>query len=99
MLVDTGADYTLLPRIYAAILGVDLDKQCQHLSTSGIGGAEAVHLLRRLRMRLGPWIARVPVGFLSHDDVPPLLGRAGCLDKFDVRFARHRTTFTLPRQR
>ena len=97
MLVDTGADYTLLPQAYAAILGINLEKECRPLVTAGIGGAERVYLLPQLEMRLGSWPRRIPVGFLDHDDVPPLLGRIRCLDSFDVRFARHQTTFTLAR--
>lgn len=93
MLVDTGADYTLLPHLYATLLGVDLDTQCRRVVTAGIGGSERVYLLQGLGMRLGPWSRRIPVGFLDHDDVPPLLGRARCLDTFELRFARHRTMF------
>jgi hypothetical protein len=97
MLVDTGADYTLLPRAYATVLGVSLETQCRRVRTAGIGGTELVHLLPRLSMRLGPWSRRIPVGFLDHDDVPPLLGRVRCLDSFDVRLVRHQTTFRMPR--
>jgi hypothetical protein len=94
MLVDTGADYTLLPRAHATVLGVDVRRQCRRVATAGIGGVETVHLLPRLRMRLGPWSRLIPVGFLDRDDVPPLLGRTGCLDAFDVRFTGRRTTFS-----
>lgn len=96
MLVDSGADYSLLPGVYAAVLGVDLTRDCRRIRRTGIGGVETVHLLPRLTMRLGPWVRWMPVGFLDRSDVPPLLGRARCLDRFDVRFARHTTTFTLP---
>ena len=99
MLVDTGADYTLLGRAHAAVLGVDLRRQCRRVATAGIGGTEIVHLLPRLRMRLGPWARVIPVGFLDRDDVPPLLGRRRCLDTFAVRFAGYRTTFSVPRRR
>jgi len=99
MLVDTGADYTLLPRTYAAVLGINLVTQCRRVMTAGIGGTERVYLLPRLQSRLGSWTRRIPVGFLDHDDVPPLLGRIRCLDTFDVRFVLHETIFALPRRR
>jgi aspartyl protease len=99
MLVDSGADYTLLPNLYAGLLGVRLERECRHLLTVGIGGSERVRLLPQLRMRLGPWSRRIPVGFLDHDDVPPLLGRMRCLDTFEVVFSRHRTTFRSQRRR
>ncbi len=92
-LVDTGADYTLLPHAYIAALGIDVDRECTQVSTAGVGGIERIHFLPQLRLRLGPWSRRIPVGFAQRDAVPALLGRAGCLETFDVRFARHRTTF------
>ena len=36
MLVDSGADYTLLPRKYAELLGIDFSK-CVPKTTLGIG--------------------------------------------------------------
>jgi len=98
MLVDTGADVTLLPHPYADILGVDLSRQCRPITSAGIGGTEAVQLLPRLAMRLGPWSRRIPVGFLRRDDVPPLLGRIRCLDTFAVRLADWRTRFDATRR-
>jgi len=99
MLVDTGAHYTLLPRVYAALLGVRVQRDCRRVRTAGIGGDERVYLLPQLQMRVGPWLRQIPVGFLNHDDVPPLLGRARCLDTFDVCFEGRRTTFALPGRR
>ena len=95
MLVDTGADYTLLPNIYAAHLGVRLKAECQAFDTMGIGGSERVFLLRRWQMRLGKWERQIPLGFLTRNDVPPLLGRQACLETFKVTLFRHRTIFSI----
>ena len=48
MVVDSGADYTLLPRFMAEELGVDLEKDCKIFSTFGVGGGEreSAELLR-----------------------------------------------------
>jgi hypothetical protein len=92
MLVDTGADYTLLGHAHADVLGIDL-RSCRRVVTAGIGGTETVYLRSRLRLRLGPWSRAIVAGFLDRDDVPPLLGRMRCLDTFDVRFGRQRTIF------
>lgn len=93
MLVDTGADYTLLPKVYASHLGVSLTGECQTLDTMGIGGRERVFLIRQWPMRLGTWTRRIPLGFLARNDVPPLLGRQACLEAFRMTLFRHRTTF------
>jgi hypothetical protein len=95
MLVDTGADYSLLPKIYANHLGIMVERDCHVFETMGIGGAERVYLLQRWPMRLGPWNREIPLGFLSRNDVPPLLGRQACLEIFRVTLFRHRTAFSL----
>ncbi len=95
MLVDTGADYTLLPHLYASYLGIVLNRQAHVFETMGIGGRESVYLVRHWPMQLGSWKRDIPIGFLSRDDVPPLLGRQACLETFRLTFVRHRTTFAL----
>jgi hypothetical protein len=45
-------------------------------------------------MKLGNWIGVVPVGFLERDDIPPLLGRFKCIDKFDLLFSKFVITFS-----
>lgn len=94
MLVDTGADYTLLPNIYAIHLGIRVEHDCHVFETAGIGGRERVYLLRRWPMRLGGWKRAIPLGFLTRNDIPPLLGRQACLETLKVTFFQHRTTFT-----
>lgn len=92
MIVDTGADYTLFPRYTAFDFGIDLKKDCQKYSTFGVGGEEVVYIYRKnLPIRLGEWGNKIPVGFLGSDDVPPLLGRLRCLDRFDVLFSKFKT--------
>ena len=93
MLVDTGADYTLLPKLYASHLGIRLDHDGQTFDTMGIGGSERVSLVRRWPMQLGQWERKIPLGFLARNDIPPLLGRQACLETFRLTFFRHRTTF------
>ncbi len=44
MIIDSGADVTLLPSMYAGILGVDLN-ECKKQKTRGIGGFAYLYLL------------------------------------------------------
>jgi len=93
LLVDTGADYTLLPKHIALELGVDLKKDCKSFLTSGVGGKEKVYFSKQnLKIKIGNLEKKIPVGFLDREDIPPLLGREGCLNDFDVRFARFTAT-------
>lgn len=94
MIVDTGADYTLLPRFYALDLGIDLEKDCKPYLTSGIGGTEQVFIFKKTKVKLEKWEKEVPIGFLDRDNIPPLLGRQGFLEKLRVTFYRHITFFS-----
>lgn len=96
-IVDTGADYSLLPHYFALSLGVDLKRDCQIYPTSGIGGTEQVFLLKKMLIKIGRWQSEIPIGFLKRDDVPPLLGRKKCLEEMGVLFYRKKTTFIFDR--
>lgn len=93
MIVDTGADYTLLPRFYALDLGIDINKDCIPYPTTGIGGTKTVYLFKKVKVKLGKWEAKVPVGFLKQDNIPPLLGRQRFLEAFKVSLYKHITYF------
>lgn len=86
MIVDTGADYSLFPKRYAEILGINLNLDCQVETTLGVGGVETVYQYRKLPIKIGSWEKKIPVGFLERDNIPPLLGRLECLEMFNLIF-------------
>ena len=93
MIVDTGADYTLLPKRYADIIGIDVNVDCRPETTVGVGGVETVHLYESLRLKVGKWESRVPMGFLERHDVPALMGRLGCIEAMRVCFGKRVVSF------
>lgn len=94
-IVDTGADYTLLPRFLAEDLKIDLERECKVFLTQGIGGSERVYFLPKIRVRLGKWERVIPVGFLERNEVPPLMGRHLFLETFETLFSSdHIVTFS-----
>lgn len=94
MLVDTGADYTLLPYFLAYPLGINLITDCTVIHTQGVGGTSKVYLLKKkIKIKLGDFNRKIPVGFLSNDDIPPLFGRQECFETFKVVFEKFITTF------
>lgn len=95
LIVDSGADYTLLPRYFARFLGVNLKHDCERHPTSGIGGTEEVFLFRKMPIKIGKWENKIPVGFLDHNEVPPLLGRQDCLEKIGVVLHKRKTILVL----
>lgn len=98
MIVDTGADYTILPQYFASRFGVDLSK-CKVFKTAGIGGQEKVYLHKSIKAKLGGWERQIPVGFLNRDNIPPLLGRHLFLETFEALFSsKHTVTFSAHNQ-
>jgi len=97
MIVDTGADYTLLPKFLALNLGINLSKDCRRLQTSGVGGNETVFFCKeKIYVRLGEWKRKIPLGFLDNDFIPPLFGRHQFFETFRTVFNHHQLTFSLP---
>lgn len=95
MVVDSGADYTLFPKRYAQILGIDLNLDCLPQTTLGVGGIETVYQYKGLSIKIDSWKQEIPVGFLERDDIPSLLGRLECLEKLRLTFADKITIFEL----
>lgn len=93
MVIDTGADYSLFSRRYAQLLGIDLNFDCQPETTLGVGGVETVYHYKSIPLKIGDCEIKVPVGFLERDDVPPLLGRLGCLEIFKLTFNNFTSIF------
>lgn len=91
MIIDTGADYTLLPRFMASNLGVNLEKDCRIFTTYGIGGGERVYFLPKMKVKLGSWERVIPVGFLERNEIPPLMGRHLFLETFETLFSSNHT--------
>lgn len=90
MIVDTGADYTLLPRYLANDLKINLEEG-KVFSTLGIGGSERVYFFSKVRVKLGQWKREIPVGFLERNEVPPLMGRHLFLETFETLFSSDHT--------
>lgn len=91
MIINTGADYSLLPRFMASDLGVNLEKDCRIFTTYGIGGGEKVYFLPKMKVKLGNWERFIPVGFLERNEIPPLMGRHLFLETFETLFSSNHT--------
>lgn len=87
MIVDTGADYTLLPRYMAEELKINLERDCRVFNTYGVGGGERVYFLPKIKVKLGNWERIIPIGFLERNEIPPLMGRHLFLETFETLFS------------
>lgn len=91
LIVDTGADFTILPKYLSDDLKISLQDNCLRDTTSGVGGKQSIYLCKkRITVKIGPFVRKVPLAFFSNDGVPPLLGRLGFLETFDTEFLRSR---------
>ena len=95
MVVDTGADFTILPRYVSRDLGISLEKECVLDSTVGVGGKQKIYLYKaKIIAKIGNVLRKIPLAFFDGDEVPALLGRLGFLETFDVEFLKsHRVNF------
>lgn len=92
MVIDSGADYTIFPKRYAEVFGVDL-KDCWKEKTAGVGGSQIVYQYKNLLIKVGSFEKKIPVGFLDNDNIPPLLGRLSCLENFNLTLNKHISIF------
>jgi hypothetical protein len=86
VLVDSGADVTMLDGALAQPLGIDLT-QCQQSSVGGVGAGGVPVAIASVKMDLcGRWID-IPVNFtLNPIQHAQLLGRAGAFDALILGF-------------
>lgn len=89
MVVDTGADYTILPRHLSKKLRINLHDDCVKSTTFGVGGEQTVFFCKKkLKGSIGPLQRQIPLAFINRNDIPPLLGRLGFLETFDTEFLK-----------
>ncbi len=95
MIVDTGADFTILPKHISEKLRISFEKDCTKDVTEGVGGKQVIYLCKsKLKAKIGSLERNVPIGFFDTNEVPALLGRLGFLETFDVSFLKtHNVVF------
>jgi hypothetical protein len=95
MVVDTGADYTILPRYLAETLEISLERDCLQERIFGVGGEQLIYLYRsKINVRVGHLNRTTPIAFLDNNEVPALLGRLGFIETFDTEFLKsHKVIF------
>ena len=89
MVVDTGADYTILPRHFSEKVRISLENDCFKDTTFGIGGEQAVYFFKKkVKAKIGQLERDIPLAFLDSNEIPALLGRLGFLETFNTEFLK-----------
>lgn len=85
MIVDSGAEITMIPLAIGALLGFTRKRaEAVHL-LGGISGS-APYLLRRAQLRIGRVRLWARVAWVQEDGVPQLLGRLDGFDRLRICF-------------
>lgn len=89
MIVDTGADFSILPNHFAYDFRINVETECVKSTTAGVGGEQTILLCKQpLIARLKNLERKVPIAFFDNDEVPALMGRLGFIEIFDVEFLK-----------
>lgn len=92
MIVDTGADYTILPLHLLEKLRISPEDDCMKDTTFGVGGSQTVYFYKKkVKVKVGSLERDVPLAFLDSNEVPALLGRLGFLETFNTEFSKKHT--------
>ena len=100
-LLDSGADYTILPVEIAEILGLELSESIEQ--SEGVGGSvDTIKTDIELNVKNAheSYKFRIPVYVLMsrNSKIPPLLGRAGFFDEFEITIKQKSGKVTLKRE-
>ena len=86
ILVDSGADFCLMPKQLGIDLGYGVSIEEVTSKAEGVGG-EVEYVLRRVDVSIDGYSLTVPIAWLQTDDaVECLLGREVIFDRFDIEF-------------
>ncbi|MEN8253816.1 MAG: retroviral-like aspartic protease family protein [Patescibacteria group bacterium] len=86
MLVDTGADYSILPKYAVSLLEIDLKKSKRVVESVGIGGSQKVSFIEKTKVKIGSFKREIPVGIAHSNKLPPIMGRHLFFETFNVSF-------------
>lgn len=82
-LVDSGADETILPGVFARELGIDI-RSGEEKTGVGCGGDFTYYSFAQIKINVGGDEFDIPVSFVETDDQPPLLGLSGIFQRYKV---------------
>lgn len=85
MVVDTGADITLIPRSLGEFLQLSFkDEKIREIR--GIGEVAVPYLIKWVKLQIGKYEFPSRIGIALIEEVPMVLGRLDVFDNFNVEF-------------
>jgi hypothetical protein len=89
MLVDSGADLSMIPKTIGDQLGFILERGEMVYTVGGIGGGIPV-VYRSVFLTVGETSLPIRIAWGLSDEIPSVLGRLDVFDYFDIEFVQHR---------
>ncbi|HXT61909.1 MAG TPA: hypothetical protein VN696_02630 [Pyrinomonadaceae bacterium] len=95
-LVDSGANACIFPESVGTLLGIDVPSGRPH-SFYGLANQEAPGFMHRVQLQVTgiPIWVEIEAGFVTGENILPLLGQAGFFENFQVVFERYKRQFEI----
>ena len=85
MLLDSGADLSLIPYSVGETIGLELDFE-NRSEVQGIGEGSVPYLLTEIKLKIEKVEISARVGWALIEEVPFILGRLDLFQKFSIEF-------------
>lgn len=87
LIIDSGADITLVDLRVAQQLGIDLPTPDELYSIEGVGSGTPVYY-REIQMTIGEYTFPCRIGILPYSTFTRILGQADVFDRFAIEFRK-----------
>jgi hypothetical protein len=85
MLLDSGADLSMIPYSVGEALGLELDMG-NRSEAQGIGEGSVPYILNRTRIKFGGVETSIRIGWALIEEIPLILGRLDLFQQFSLEF-------------
>ena len=85
MLLDSGADLSLIPYSVGETIGLELDFE-NRSEVQGIGEGSVPYILTKIKLKIEKVEISARVGWALIEEVPFILGRLDLFQKFSIEF-------------
>lgn len=85
MIIDSGADISIIPYTLGEDLGLHLDME-KRRDVRGVGDSSVAYILSTVEVQIGDLNVEARVGWALTDDVPLILGRLDIFRSFVIEF-------------
>ena len=97
MLLDSGADLSLIPYSVGEAIGLELNMENRG-EVQGIGEGSIPYLLSQVRIKIGEVETSIRIGWALIEEVPLILGRLDVFKQFSVDFREFENKIILRHQ-